>query len=224
MTWLPASSFPRIEIYCFCWSRGTFEAGWLRSDNSCLYLLLHSFHCHKMARTADSAPLFPDNVPTAPLLRLSLHKLLQREDAEVERFNRACEDLGFFYLDLDGDGDSLLRDANQLFGVAEALCDLSLEEKQKYDFSSKNSYFGYKGQGAAVIDRHGNLDRNEFYNVIHWETSSILWLTSTGFERRYTRHLRPMARAHCRYPKSAFAEVLYNFCPFCRNTRARTLE
>jgi isopenicillin N synthase-like dioxygenase len=126
-----------------------------------------------MAGSASSSPPFPDDVPTAPLLRLSLHKLLKRDDAEVERFNRACEDLGFFYLDLKDDGDSLLRDANQLFDVAEAFCDLPLEEKEKYDFSSKKSYFGYKSQGAAVTDRNGNLDRNEFYNVSHRKMSPI---------------------------------------------------
>lgn len=118
-----------------------------------------------MDTTASTTPPFPDDVPTAPLLRLSLHKLLKRDEAEVERFNRACEDLGFFYLDLEADGDSLLRDANQLFNVAEALCDLPVKEKEKYDFSSQKSYFGYKAQGAAVVDRNGNLDRNEFYNV-----------------------------------------------------------
>jgi len=118
-----------------------------------------------MTQTANAPPPFPEDVPTAPLLRLSLHKLLDRDEDEVKRFNRACEDLGFFYLDLEGDGDSLLNDANKLFIVAEALCDLPIEEKIKYDFSSKKSYFGYKAQGAAVIDRNGNLDRNEFYNV-----------------------------------------------------------
>jgi isopenicillin N synthase-like dioxygenase len=126
-----------------------------------------------MAGSVSFGPPFPDDVPTAPLLRLSLHKLLKRDDAEVERFNRACEDLGFFYLDLEGDGDSLLRDANQLFDVVEAFCDLPLEEKEKYDFSSKKSYFGYKAQGAAVVDRNGNLDRNEFYNVSHWKVRPV---------------------------------------------------
>jgi len=113
----------------------------------------------------DNAPPFPDNVPTAPLLRLSLVKLLQRDNEEVNRFVRACEDLGFFYLDLSGPGDSLLADADQLFKVGAALYDLPLEEKKKYDFMHKNSYFGYKGYGANVVDRDGNLDRNEFYNV-----------------------------------------------------------
>jgi isopenicillin N synthase-like dioxygenase len=112
-------------------------------------------------------PLFPDDVPTAPLLRLSLEKLLAHNDTEFRRFCDACEDIGFFYLDLRGTqvGNSILGDADTLFHIGEDLFHLSLEEKQKYDFSKKNSYFGYKAQGAAVVDRQGNLDRNEFYNV-----------------------------------------------------------
>ncbi len=112
-----------------------------------------------------NAPAFPDDVPTAPLLRLSFAKLVEGDATEVNRFVRACEDLGFFYLDLSGPGDAILADADQLFGVGEQLFDLPVEEKQQYDFQHKNSYFGYKGFGASVIDRAGTLDRNEFYNV-----------------------------------------------------------
>lgn len=80
---------------------------------------------------------------------------------------QACEDLGFFYLDLGGceEGRGLLNGADKLFQTGENLLNLSLEEKLQYDFSSLNSYHGYKAQGAAVVDRQGNLDRNEFYNV-----------------------------------------------------------
>ncbi|KIW63865.1 hypothetical protein PV04_08837 [Phialophora macrospora] len=116
-------------------------------------------------QTYENAPPFPDNVPTAPLLRLSLAKLLDRDPEELNRFVRACEDLGFFYLDLSGPGDSILADADQLFEVGEKLFDLPLEEKKQYDFQQKKSYFGYKGFGANVVDKDGNLDRNEFYNV-----------------------------------------------------------
>ncbi|KAL1954382.1 hypothetical protein VTO42DRAFT_1248 [Malbranchea cinnamomea] len=110
---------------------------------------------------------FPDDVPTAPLLRLSLDKLLEHDQSEIQQFCRACENLGFFYLDLRGPklGNTLLEDADKLFGVGARLFDLEIEEKRKYDFSKENSYFGYKEQGAAVVDRQGNLDRNEFYNV-----------------------------------------------------------
>ena len=112
-------------------------------------------------------PPFPNDVPTAPLLRLSLEKLLAHDDVEFRRFCDVCEHIGFFYLDLRGTetGNLMLVDSDHLFQVGEELFDLTLEEKQKCDFSKQNSYFGYKAQGAAVVDRHGNLDRNEFYNV-----------------------------------------------------------
>lgn len=112
-------------------------------------------------------PPFPDDVSTAPLLRLSSGKLLEGDPTEHKRLFQASTDIGFFYLDLsDSDqGPSLLGDADDLFQVGERLFELSLEEKKQYDFSGQNSYFGYKGQGAAVVDKQGNLDRNEFYNV-----------------------------------------------------------
>ena len=150
-----------------------------------------------MIETVD--PPFPDDVPTAPLLRLSLGRLLKRDKAEVERFNRACEDLGFFYLDLEGDGDSLLRDANQLFDVAEILCDLPLKEKEKYDFSSQKSYFGYKAQGAAVVDRKGNLDRNEFYNV----TNRDLFLLAVADLYRSRKTIYSASQIRGQHPMSS---------------------
>lgn len=112
-------------------------------------------------------PPFPEDVPTAPLLRLSLGKLLAGDPTEYERLFSASVDIGFFYLDLQDSehGTSLLKDADDLFQLGERLFELPLEEKKKYDFSAQNSYFGYKGQGVAVVDKNGNLDRNEFYNV-----------------------------------------------------------
>ncbi|KAL3473015.1 hypothetical protein BJX99DRAFT_249193 [Aspergillus californicus] len=112
-------------------------------------------------------PPFPADVPTAPLLRLSLKNLLSQDEADIQRLIKACEDLGFFYLDLRDAGASsqILQDAETLFGVGSELFGLPLEEKQRYDFSSRKSYFGYKAQGVGVVDRQGNLDRNEFYNV-----------------------------------------------------------
>lgn len=115
----------------------------------------------------EGLPPFPEDVQTAPLLRLSLEKLLAHDDGEFRRFCDACQDIGFFYLDLRGTpvGDSIVEESDRLFGVGEDVFNLSLEEKQKFDFSKENSYFGYKAQGAAVVDRKGNLDRNEFFNV-----------------------------------------------------------
>ncbi|KAL4753701.1 hypothetical protein BDW72DRAFT_190907 [Aspergillus terricola var. indicus] len=112
-------------------------------------------------------PPFPDDVPTAPLLRLSLKALLAGNETEIQRLSKACEDIGFFYLDMREAGTltQVLKDADKLFEIGAGLFELPLEEKNKYDLSSHKSYFGYKAQGAAVVDRQGNLDRNEFYNV-----------------------------------------------------------
>ncbi|KAL4872588.1 hypothetical protein BDV12DRAFT_182930 [Aspergillus spectabilis] len=112
-------------------------------------------------------PPFPYDVPTAPLLRLSMKDLLAKDEAEVQRLIKACEELGFFYLDLRDAGalTQILGDADRLFEIGAGLFELPLDEKQRYDLSSQKSYFGYKAQGAAVVDRQGNLDRNEFYNV-----------------------------------------------------------
>ncbi|KAK3072137.1 hypothetical protein LTR53_007368 [Teratosphaeriaceae sp. CCFEE 6253] len=134
--------------------------------------------------TFPDLPPFPDSVPTAPLLRLSLQQLLDRDPAEEDRLWRACRELGFFYLDLRGgggatskrdsfhsssagelDGDALLRDADALFGLGKRVFDLPDEAKQEYDFKERGSYFGYKGIGAGVVDKEGTRDFNEFYNV-----------------------------------------------------------
>ena len=143
--------------------------------------------------TFPDLPPFPDDVPTAPLLRLNLQRLLDHDAEEEDKLWRACRDLGFFYLDLraatpssastpflkrdsphdddnpgqDGEinGPGLLQDADALFPLGEHVFALPPEEKQSYDFKDQGSYFGYKGLGAGVIDSQGTKDRNEFYNV-----------------------------------------------------------
>ena len=139
----------------------------------------------------EDLPPFPENVPTAPLLRLNLRKLVQGDEEERERLWRASCEVGFFYLDLRDDvegkrdsaydggggegvgdavegqvnGAALIKDADALFRLGEKVYSLPVEEKQKYDFKDRGSYFGYKGLGAGVIDSKGTRDRNEFYNV-----------------------------------------------------------
>lgn len=112
-------------------------------------------------------PPFPDDVPTVPLLSLSLKKLREGDSTEAQRLFQVCEDIGFFYLDLKdaGDDSGILQVVDRLFETAVELFDLPLDEKLQYDYSDRNSYFGYKAKGAVVVDRERNADRNESYNV-----------------------------------------------------------
>ena len=91
-----------------------------------------------------STPPFPDNVPTAPLVRISLEKLLNNDHDETTQCFTAYKDMGFFHLDLRGtpQGQSIVNDADKLFDVGKQLYDLFLEEKQRYDFSAHKSYSG----------------------------------------------------------------------------------
>lgn len=57
-------------------------------------------------------PPFPDTVPTAPLLKISLSKLLAHDAEEEGRLWNACCDLGFFYLDLRPDESSTNEHSN----------------------------------------------------------------------------------------------------------------
>ena len=111
-------------------------------------------------------PPFPNDIPTAPLVRLSLASLRSSPE-ESDRFFTASKELGFFYLDLRNDphGERLLSQSSQFFGLAPTFYDLGREELSKYDYKNVGSYMGYKGFGSAVVDEKGNLDRNEFYNV-----------------------------------------------------------
>lgn len=112
-------------------------------------------------------PEFPDTVPTAPLLRLSFKDLVNGDVNESDKLFKVCKELGFFYLDLRGieEGESILKDADALFQVSEQFFNLDVDEKLKYDFSAKGTYFGYKRLGANYVDKVGNLDRHEFYNI-----------------------------------------------------------
>jgi hypothetical protein len=155
----------------------------------------HSDHSPSPSRdTFPDLPPFPDNVSTAPLLRISLEKLLNHDDEEHNRCWQACCDLGFFYLDLRTsqeqfiDGNALLRDADRLFEVMKGFYDLDVQEKVKYDFKDQGSYFGYKGYGEGVMDKDGTRDRNEFYNVrfIRPPTTSAKRVVNMCF-RRYQK-------------------------------------
>lgn len=110
---------------------------------------------------------FPDDVPTAPLVTISLAKLISNHVQESQRLFEASKSLGFFYLDLRecNDGEALLTGSNDMFNLNERFYKLPLEEKIKYDFAAEGKYFGYKGMGAEVMDGKGTRDKNEIYNV-----------------------------------------------------------
>ena len=121
---------------------------------------------------------FPEDVPVAPLFRISLDKLLKGDSEEINRLWEASQNLGFFYIDLRGaiedrkrdsaheltngveaegtiNGEELLKDAEKMHKFGPTLFDsLSVEEKNKYDYkeNGSGSYYGYKGLGMVICN------------------------------------------------------------------------
>jgi isopenicillin N synthase-like dioxygenase len=93
----------------------------------------------------ESAPAFPDNVPTVDLPIISLEKLSTGDDESARAMLAACQSLGFFLLDLRGssNGDALSKEIDEMFDVAKETLSLPLEEKEKYLHNIPKSFLGY---------------------------------------------------------------------------------
>lgn len=147
-------------------------------------------------------PPFPDDIRTAPLLTISLAKLLASNKEEHGRLFAASRSLGFFYLDMRecAEGKTLLSRADSIFSLMNEFFKLPMEEKRRYDLSKKRSYFGYKGKGKEVMDDQGNVDHNEMYNVCQpsVEKLSLILIWS-------------LTRSTGRYPKMTYwpSRILY---------------
>lgn len=92
--------------------------------------------------TNTALPAFPTDVPTAKLNKLYLSKLIQNDGMESARMFESCKTSGFFLLDLTGcdEGETMLSKVERLFGMAEELYDLALEEKQEYALKPGTAY------------------------------------------------------------------------------------
>jgi len=115
-------------------------------------------------------PPFPDDVKTAPLVTLSLPKLLASDPAEVASFFQVSQNLGFFYLSVLGcpEGDQLYADAQDLLELQKQFFDLPDDQKAIADrdnIPESDGFYGYKRLGTLVMDTKGTRDRHEAFNL-----------------------------------------------------------
>ena len=111
-------------------------------------------------------PPFASNLPTAPLVSISLSKLQANDAAESAAFYQAAKQLGFFYLDMTGSalGEEIVSQAEQLHAVQKQFHTLPDETKEEYLREKIDAFFGYRILGTRVGE-DGVERRNENYNV-----------------------------------------------------------
>ena len=97
------------------------------------------------AKYFNKYPPFPDHVPVAHLPRLSLQKLEAKDQVESERLFQACQDMGFFSVDLrgTGEGEAMLKDAERVYDLNEKVFETDQEELMRHAFKPPGCLFGY---------------------------------------------------------------------------------
>jgi len=110
-------------------------------------------------------PPFPDHLPTASLITISLSNLLGDDSSEANRLFEACKTEGFFYLNLkDTEAAPLVELSERLAGLAEDTFKIPQEEKDLC-VPEPGTIFGYKKRGMTVTDKEGTPDTAEFFNI-----------------------------------------------------------
>lgn len=92
----------------------------------------------------QAIPAFPDDIPTASMSTISLAELNSGNEAAARSLLTACQELGFFLLDLNGDalGTDLIDIIDQLFLASKDIMDLPLAEKEQYLHDAPRSFLG----------------------------------------------------------------------------------
>ncbi|KZT53565.1 oxidoreductase [Calocera cornea HHB12733] len=120
--------------------------------------------------TFTDIPPFPEDLKTAPLVTISLSRLLANDPAEAAALFQAGKNLGFFYLSLLGcpEGEELYEDAQALLQLEKDFFSLPDSEKAIADrdnIPESDGFYGYKRMGTLVMDKLGTRDRHEAYNL-----------------------------------------------------------
>ncbi|KAF9062206.1 Clavaminate synthase-like protein [Rhodocollybia butyracea] len=106
-------------------------------------------------------PEWPSNVEAHPLLVIDYRLLKEGNQAEIDRLWEAGTNLGFWYLtNYDAEQEFV-----SMWGMAEELFKLPLEEKMKHEQGDEGSSFGYKAIGNYIVDAAGSPDPVEGVDI-----------------------------------------------------------
>jgi isopenicillin N synthase-like dioxygenase len=92
----------------------------------------------------QAVPAFPEDVPTAHMYTVSLESLASGNPSAARSVLHACQELGFFLLDLHGDavGETIIDEIDSLFRAGEEIMNLPHEVKDMYRHDLPKSFLG----------------------------------------------------------------------------------
>lgn len=92
----------------------------------------------------EAIPSFPDDVPVAPMYTVSLAQLHAQDASAASNVLHACQELGFFLLDLRHDplGEDVIREVDALFTAGKDIMNLPDEIKEQFQHDFPKSTLG----------------------------------------------------------------------------------
>ncbi|KAI2601770.1 Clavaminate synthase-like protein [Hypoxylon sp. NC1633] len=114
----------------------------------------------------EGIPAFPTDIPTMPMSTISLASLRSGDVSSARRMLAACQELGFFLLDLreDSQGEMMIEQIDRMFEVGKDMMSLPEDVKQQYLHDIPKSFLGFKPRGHAKTET-GAPDRFEWFNI-----------------------------------------------------------
>lgn len=100
-------------------------------------------------------PPFPSDMPVACLSRVSLKQLQDQCPDEAKKLFDACQDWGFFLLDLthSTDGETLLHDAESMYELTAETFALEQDILDKYAYNPSRDLTGCGPLQPLVLHR-----------------------------------------------------------------------
>ena len=85
-----------------------------------------------------------NDIPTMPMYTISLGDLRAEDERTARTMFTACQELGFFLLDLRQDelGESMIQEIDSLFDVGKDMMSLPEDIKEQYLYNILQSFLG----------------------------------------------------------------------------------
>ncbi|KAF5381136.1 hypothetical protein D9757_009413 [Collybiopsis confluens] len=132
-------------------------------------------------------PAWPSNVEAHPLLVIDYELLKAGDKTEIDRLWEAGSTLGFWYLKNHG-GEQLFP---AMWGMAEDVFALPLEEKMTFEQGDEGLSFGYKAVGHYITDAQGTPDPVEGLDIAKDDALAYPKVARRSYADRVNEHMEP---------------------------------
>jgi hypothetical protein len=133
-------------------------------------------------------PAFPTTIPVADIPVFSFDRLQKGDEGEEEKLFDACQEYGFFLLDLkeSSEGNVLLHNAEKMFDLTEATLNLDKKILDTHASNPPRDLIGYINSNYSLrITCLTMIGTNVLENYAQTMVNSTLWRSTVSVKTTY---------------------------------------